>query len=46
VAVFQRLIDEAVRGEIEVEIDKIFPISRADEPRTYIERRRVFAACL
>jgi NADPH2:quinone reductase len=36
----QRLIGEAARGELEVMIDKTFPLSRADEAHAYIESRQ------
>jgi NADPH:quinone reductase len=36
----QRLIDEAARGELEVLIDKTFPLSEAAEAHRYIESRQ------
>src|ERR1700678_854860 len=36
----QRLIDEAARGEIQVVIDRTFPLSNAAEAHAYIESRQ------
>ena len=35
----QRLIDEAARGELEVLVDKVFPLSDAADAHAYIESR-------
>ena len=39
-AMTQRLIDEAARGELQVVIDKVFPLSQAAEAHAYIESRQ------
>jgi NADPH2:quinone reductase len=39
-AMVQRLIDEAARGELEVWIDKVFPLSEAAAAHAYIESRQ------
>ncbi|WP_091738527.1 quinone oxidoreductase family protein [Phenylobacterium immobile] len=39
-AMVQRLIEEAARGELEVWIDKVFPLSEAAAAHTYIESRQ------
>lgn len=39
-AMVQRLIDEAARGELEVVIDKVFPLSEAEAAHAYIESRQ------
>jgi len=36
----QRLIDEAARGELEVIVDKTFPLSKAADAHRYIESRQ------
>jgi NADPH2:quinone reductase len=42
----QRLIDEAARGELEVVIDKTFPLSRAADAHAYIESRQAVGRVL
>jgi NADPH2:quinone reductase len=42
----QRLIDEAARGEFEVLIDKIFPLSEAAAAHAYIESRQAVGRVL
>lgn len=39
-AMVQRLIDEAARGELDVWIDKVFPLAEAAAAHTYIESRQ------
>ncbi|HEY2482862.1 MAG TPA: zinc-binding alcohol dehydrogenase family protein [Caulobacteraceae bacterium] len=42
----QRLIDEAARGELEVVIDRAFPLARAGEAHAYIESRQAVGRVL
>ena len=42
----QRLIDEAARGELQVVIDRAFPLSRAAEAHAYIESRQAVGRVL
>jgi NADPH2:quinone reductase len=42
----QRLIDEAARGELEVVIDRTFPLSQAAKAHAYIESRRAVGRVL
>lgn len=42
----QRLIDEAARGELQVVIDRTFPLSAADEAHAYIESRQAVGRVL
>ena len=42
----QRLIDEAARGELEVLIDKTFPLSHAADAHAYIESRQAVGRVL
>jgi NADPH2:quinone reductase len=42
----QRLIDEAARGELEVVIDRTFPLSAAAEAHAYIESRQAVGRVL
>jgi NADPH2:quinone reductase len=42
----QRLIDEAARGEIEVVVDRVFPLARAGEAHAYIESRQAVGRVL
>jgi len=42
----QRLIDEAAAGEIEVLIDRVFPLSQAAEAHAYIESRKAVGRVL
>ena len=42
----QRLIDEAARGELEVMIDRVFPLSKAADAHAYIESRQAVGRVL
>ncbi len=42
----QRLIDEAARGELQVVIDKVFPLSEAAAAHAYIESRQAVGRVL
>jgi len=42
----QRLIDEAARGELQVLIDKTFPLSEAAAAHAYIESRQAVGRVL
>jgi NADPH2:quinone reductase len=42
----QRLIDEAARGELEVVIDRVFPLSKAADAHAYIESRQAVGRVL
>jgi NADPH2:quinone reductase len=42
----QQLIDEAARGELQVLIDKTFPLSEAAAAHAYIESRRAVGRVL
>jgi len=42
----QRLIDEAARGELEVVIDRTFPLSKAADAHAYIESRQAVGRVL
>jgi NADPH2:quinone reductase len=42
----QRLIDEAARGELEVIIDRVFPLSKAADAHAYIESRQAVGRVL
>jgi NADPH2:quinone reductase len=42
----QRLIDEAAKGELQVVIDRTFPLSAAAEAHAYIESRRAVGRVL
>ena len=42
----QRLIDEAARGELQVVIDRTYPLSAAADAHTYIESRQAVGRVL
>jgi NADPH2:quinone reductase len=42
----QRLIEEAAKGELEVVIDRVFPLAKAADAHAYIESRQAVGRVL